>query len=75
MTRPVLHFVLEYRSCFWIGSLSADPRKQLDSDHAKLPPNARTAAARTHKARLEARMKILDEDINRLKTELRASLK
>jgi hypothetical protein len=58
-----------------LGSLSADPRKQLDSDHAKLPPNARTAAARTHKARLEARMKILDEDINRLKTELRASLK
>ncbi len=65
MARPVLHFVLEYRSCFWI----------VDSDHAKLPPNARTAAARTHKARLEARMKILDENINRLKTELRASLK
>jgi hypothetical protein len=45
----------------------------LQAEFAKMPPQApRTVAGRTHKARMEARLKILDEDINKLKSDLRA---
>lgn len=49
-------------------------RQQLEAELAKIPSDRapRTVAGRTHKARMEARLKILDEDINKLKSELRA---